>query len=90
MKINGIEVQGKLFAYDGCHKIYIIESDNDLKEALSYGYGIYPIEEIEKVFRDSCGLKFIHPWSLHHNYDYVGQFEKAVFEYGEDEKENEN
>ena len=25
IKINGIEVVGDYFAYDGCHKIYILE-----------------------------------------------------------------
>ena len=25
-------------AFDGCHKIYICESDEDLKEAKEYGY----------------------------------------------------
>lgn len=31
-KVNGIETKAKLFAYDGCHKIYLIEDDEDLKE----------------------------------------------------------
>lgn len=29
MKINGKEVLGTKFAYDGCHRIYIIEDDKD-------------------------------------------------------------
>lgn len=29
MKINNKEVIGKQFAYDGCHKIYIIEDLQD-------------------------------------------------------------
>ena len=33
MKINGSEVIGEFFAYDGCHKIYICESDMDIKVA---------------------------------------------------------
>lgn len=27
MRINGIQVVGNSFAYDGCHKIYIIENE---------------------------------------------------------------
>jgi hypothetical protein len=86
MKINGIKVQGNLFAYEGCHKIYVLGSNDDFEQAVRYGYDIYPIEEIKKIYNNSCSLRFIHPWSLHDKYDYVGQFEKAVFEYSEDEK----
>ena len=38
MKINGIEITAKEFAYDGCHKIYLIESQEQRDEADSYGY----------------------------------------------------
>ena len=38
MKINGKEILGKEFAFDGCHKIYIIEDDDDKKMAIEYGY----------------------------------------------------
>ena len=29
MKINGIEITAKHFVYDGCHKIYLINSEAD-------------------------------------------------------------
>lgn len=29
MKINNIEVIGKKFAYDNCHKIYVIEDEDE-------------------------------------------------------------
>ena len=29
MKINNVEVIGNRFAYDGCHKIYVIENQED-------------------------------------------------------------
>lgn len=30
-------------AFDGCHKIYICENDEDLKEAKEYGYQIHEL-----------------------------------------------
>ena len=46
--INGKEVIGDKFAYDGCHKIYIIENEEDVKECKELGYEIYPISEIKE------------------------------------------
>lgn len=78
MKINGIEVIGKYFAYDGCHKIYICESDMDIKVAEELKYEILPILELERMYKESCELRFISNWKL--NKHYVKQFEEAVFE----------
>lgn len=76
MRINGIEITAKEFAYDGCHKIYLIESQEERDEAESYGYKIYPINEIADKFDNSCSLRFIETWT-----DYkkiVSQFEECV------------
>lgn len=78
LKINGKEVLGKEFAYDGCHKIYILEDNNDKNKALELGYKVYPIEDIKSAYNNSCELRFISNWKL--NKDYVKQFEKATFE----------
>ena len=82
MKINNIDVIGNKFAYDGCHKIYIIENDDNLNEALKYGYGIYDISMIEEKYNESCSLRFIQNWNL--NMYYTRQFEDATFKYNED------
>lgn len=79
MYINGVKVIGDLFAYDGCHKIYVIEDEVDKREAIENEYEILPIDELERTFRSSCGLQFINNWSL--NKTYVGQFEDVCFEY---------
>lgn len=79
MKINGIEVLGDTFAYEGCHKIYICECQCDEEEAVGYGYKIVPIEFLEDVWNDSCQLRFIRNWAL--DKIYVGQFEDAKFEW---------
>lgn len=78
MKINSIEITQKIFAYDGCHKIYLLNSDDDKKEALDLGYYILPINQIEEVYLNSCELRFINTWN--NLQTVVGQFEKAVFE----------
>ena len=78
MKINGLEVKGNKFAYDDCHKIYIIEDEDDIKEAKEIGYDIYDIKYIKEVFDYSCPLRFISNWKL--NKGYVSQFENAEFE----------
>lgn len=78
MKINDKETQAKQFAYDGCHKIYIIENDADLEDALSLGYEIRNIELLEETYNNSCELRFINNWKL--DTVYVGQFEELKLE----------
>lgn len=60
------------FAYDGCHKIYIIEDENDLKEAKKHDYEIHDIKELPKIWENSCDLRFIHNWKL--TKTYISQF----------------
>ncbi len=64
MRINNLEVTSTLLAYDGCHKIYLLESENEKKEAIKDGYEVIAITELERVWNDSCGLRFISNWSL--------------------------
>lgn len=59
MTINGHKVTSKEFAFDGCHKIYLINSDEDRKELVENGYEIKPIKELMEAYDNSCGLKFI-------------------------------
>lgn len=76
--VNKQQIIDEQFAYDGCHKIYIIEDESDREIALSCDYKIHPISELEEKFNDSCDLKFINNWKL--NKTYVKQFEEAIFE----------
>ena len=64
-------------AFNGCHKIYICESDEDLKEAKECGYKIHELDELKTLFEKFCSLKFIYNWSL--TKFYVEQFEDAKF-----------
>ena len=75
--INGNKTKAKFFAFDGCHKIYLLESDEDITDASSSsGYKVYPIKGLKKAWADSCGLRFINTWKLKR---VVAQFEEAVF-----------
>lgn len=80
MQINGKKVitNGK-FAYDGCHKIYILEDKQDEEDAIEYGYGIWFMSFLEETYNNSCDLRFIRNWKL--DKAYVNQFEDARFEY---------
>jgi hypothetical protein len=75
MTINGKKTAATRFAYDGCHKIYLLESEEDAAEAKGAGYGILPISKLKEVFDNSCGLQFISNWGL--NKQYVSQCERA-------------
>jgi hypothetical protein len=79
MKVNGQEIIGKFFAYEGCHKMYILETEQDIKEAeASVGYDVVPIDQLPHVWDISCELRFIRNWKT--DKVYVKQFEQAVFE----------
>lgn len=78
MLINNKIVNGNQFAYDGCHKIYVIEDEQDLNEAIEADYDIYDISEIEDKYNNSCELRFIYNWKLSNLY--VKQFEQAIFD----------
>ena len=78
MFINKQEINAVKFAYDGCHKIYILEDKKDIKEAQKLEYTIIPINFLEYVYKNSCELRFISNWKL--TKTYAAQFEKCNFE----------
>lgn len=76
LKVNGKFIWScGYFAYNGCHKIYVLEDKADVELALEYGYRLYPIEEIQHTYETSCPLKFIENIKL--NKYYVPQAEVA-------------
>lgn len=67
MKIGRYNIKAKEFFYDGCHKIYLIETPRDKKDFLSKGWeesDIYPIDQLIEIYRNSCPLKFINTCNL--------------------------
>ena len=87
--INGKEVKGDKFVWDNCHKIYIIEDENDLLDCMNTwgtlinGTDIFDITEIERIYDNSCSLRFISNWKL--DIKYVSQFDDATFEWREND-----
>lgn len=78
MKINGIDISNiKNFAYDGCHKIYLIEDEQDFRNAVDMNYYIYNINDLPEIYATSCELRFINNWKL--DKTYAKQGEKAEF-----------
>ena len=78
MKINDTAVTAKKFAFDGCHKIYLLESRKDETEARAIGYSILPISKLQDAYDGSCALRFISNWEL--TTSFVDQFDDATFE----------
>ena len=59
------EVQDcKEFAWDGCHKIYLITTQDQKAEAFSYDYDILDISLIKEIYEQSCPLRFIDFWDV--------------------------
>lgn len=65
---NLYNIPGFKIAWDGCHKIYVVASDIDQEEAVSLKYDLYELDQLPKIWEESCLLKFISPWDLHTNY----------------------
>lgn len=63
-KVKEMAPEAAQFAWDGCHKIYIIENQEELVEAKNVGYEILDIKNLETAWEKSCELKFINFWNL--------------------------
>ncbi len=62
-----------LFVWDNCHKIYLIQDQEDIesaKEILGDDIIFYNIDELQDIYNRSCPLRFISNWKLK---DYVRQ-----------------
>ena len=80
VKINDKIVKGDSLAYDGCHKIYILQDEKDTTEAKEYGYNIYDLDMIKEIYEKSCPLRFIENWKLDGTC-YAKQYESANIEF---------
>ena len=81
LKINGVTMRATEFAYDLCHKIYLIETPEDRERLMDYGYSeddgtILPTSELPRAWRETCPLRFISPADVSFP-DYVEQGEDA-------------
>lgn len=83
--INNQTITADRFAYDGCHKIYLLDSIQDDGQARGLGYEVMPIDYLPCIWSNSCPLRFIKTWRLE---DIVEQGESATFA-GFNEKDDE-
>lgn len=74
-KLDTLTASGHQIAWDGCHKIYWCENQAEEADAKETGYDLYPSSELPRIFEDSCGLKFVHPWSLEEHPLNINQFD---------------
>lgn len=64
-KVKEAAPEARQFAWDGCHKIYIIENEREAIEAEQIGYIVLNIEDaLGPTWEKSCELKFINFWDL--------------------------
>ena len=78
--INGEEVAATHFAWDGCHKIYLINSTEHREAMDSYGWDAsvyHPIDKLPQAWEDSCSLRFIS-WADLTLPNLVNQFDENV------------
>lgn len=78
LRINGQLITAIGFAFDGCHKFYLLENDADCKKMVGLDYNIYLIEGLPEAWVGSCPLRFIDSADL--KKCYVHQGEPAYFE----------
>lgn len=64
LKINGIPVKAEEFAWDGCHKIYLVTTTRGRDDIVGCGYTLQPVSELPRAWEESCFLRFINPADL--------------------------
>jgi hypothetical protein len=81
LKIDGNVIEATEFAWDGCHKIYLIATLADRATMIGFGYegSILPVSELPRVWQETCPLRFISSADLNDNV--VSQFEDAEVTY---------
>lgn len=76
IRINDVDVLGDQVAFDGCHKLFVIEDEDDLTQMVEFGYDIHPIQELPALYAGSCPLRFILNVKLDKTYvDQLGENE---------------
>lgn len=80
LKVNGIDVsEYREFAYDGCHKIYLMPPDDEKarQKMIENGYQMVNIQMLAEEYINSCSLRFIDKYDLEPE-PVVKQCEKEV------------
>ncbi len=78
--VNGKPVTAKEFAWDECHKIYLINSEKDREELLDCEYKSADIGGLQEAWDNSCSLRFISSGDLSHGLVKQGAEEPIIRE----------
>jgi hypothetical protein len=61
--IGGVQVVAESFFFDGCHRFYLVEDEEDLTCMENDGWdltqNLHPIEDLPTLWETSCPLRFI-------------------------------
>jgi hypothetical protein len=84
LKINGetVTAEALLFAYDGCHKVYLVTSEAGRRSLLEHGWvedDFRHPSELPAVWEQTCPLRFISNADL--QTVYVEQCDDAIVEW---------
>lgn len=71
--INDIEITAYAFGFDGCHKFYLVENEEDQRMLEELGYTIYKIDDLPRAWADSCPLRFIDSADLERVFVHQGE-----------------
>lgn len=75
-RLDAIQASPGKFAFDGCHKIYLLNSEGALAEAEEYGYEIYERDQIKWAWDESCSLRFVSDFDVYGEHPLaIAQFE---------------
>lgn len=83
-KLDAIEASDLMVAFDGCHKVYLVEGEGEIADASQTGYDLFPAKEIRTLVNKSCGLVFVSAWHLGDHPWAIGQGDMPQSWYGED------
>jgi hypothetical protein len=77
-----VKAEGLVFIYDGCHKVYLVTSEEGRARVLSNGWSEADFRhpsELPDVWEETCDLRFIDDADLKR--EYVPQGEDATVEW---------
>ena len=81
--ISKVNIVGAIgFVWDSCHKIYIVEDEDDIqsiRDTWSKDEIIHSLTMLPYMWSKSCPLRFISNWRLDKHY--VSQCSNAIFEF---------
>ena len=61
-RLSLIEASGWSIAFDGCHKLYFLQDDGEVRDARDAGYRVFPASRLRELYDSSCGLRFVSRW----------------------------